>query len=130
MPYLGFRLPFPRLWNCPRAYVYPVNSINDHLRWRECAIVGHSAVAMAAPMVLVIAVTGVFVIVVLPGGIYLLDEYALKGISIGETQFNIIQILLIMPSVFYSSPAPLLPWAQLLSGQAARPGPSISIPLS
>lgn len=82
--------------------MYLVNSINDHLsRAGARAIVGHLAVAMAAPMVLVIAVSGVFLwIIVLPGGIYLLDEYALKGISIGETQFNIIQILLII-SVFY-----------------------------
>lgn len=82
--------------------MYLVNSINDHLsRAGARAIVGHLAVAMAAPMVLVIAVTGVFLwIIVLPGGIYLLDEYALKGVSIGETQFNIIQILLII-SVFY-----------------------------
>ncbi len=80
--------------------MYLVNSINDHLsRAGARAIVGH--LAMAAPMVLVIAVSGVFLwIIVLPGGIYLLDEYALKGISIGETQFNIIQILLII-SVFY-----------------------------
>lgn len=82
--------------------MYLVNSINDHLsRAGARAILSHLAVAMAAPLVLVTAVIGVFLwVAVLPGGIYLLGEYALKGINVGQTQFNIIQMLLII-SVFY-----------------------------
>ncbi|MBD5607301.1 MAG: mechanosensitive ion channel, partial [Desulfovibrio sp.] len=36
----------------------------------------------------------------LPGGTFLLSEYALKGVTVGATQFNIIQALMIV-SVFY-----------------------------
>lgn len=82
--------------------MYLVNSINDHIAKDNAkAFAAHLGIAMAAPLVLVIAVASVFLwVAVLPGGIYLLAEYAFKGINIGETQFSIIQLLLII-SVFY-----------------------------
>lgn len=76
--------------------------INEHLPQEGAtAVLARLGVALAAPFVLVLAVAGVCLwIAILPGGNYLLSEYALKGVSIGATQFNIIQILLII-SAFY-----------------------------
>lgn len=79
-----------------------VSRINEHLPQEGArAVIARLAVALAAPFVLVIAVAGLCLwIAMLPGGIYLLKEYGLKGISVGATQFNIIQVLLII-SAFY-----------------------------
>ena len=85
-----------------RAGMALVSSINEHLpREGAGAALARLAVALAAPVVLVVAVIGVLLWVgTLPGGTYLLGEYALKGVSVGETQLNIIQALLII-SVFF-----------------------------
>ncbi|MDE5833423.1 MAG: mechanosensitive ion channel [Desulfovibrio sp.] len=65
------------------------------------AVIARLLVALAAPLILVLAVIGLFLwIAMLPGGTYLLNEYALKGITVGATQFNIVQALMII-SVFY-----------------------------
>ncbi|MBQ3059803.1 MAG: mechanosensitive ion channel [Desulfovibrio sp.] len=65
------------------------------------AAMARLALALAAPLVLVIAVVGVLLwVCTLPGGIYLLREYLLKSVSVGETQFNVVQVLMII-SVFY-----------------------------
>lgn len=79
-----------------------VSRVNEHLPQEGAsAVLARLAVALAAPFVLVLAVAGACLwVVVLPGGAYLLSEYALKGVSIGATQFNIVQILLII-SAFY-----------------------------
>lgn len=79
-----------------------VGNINEHLPQEGThAILSRLLVALAAPFVLVLAVAGVCLwVAMLPGGTFLLSEYALKGVNIGETQFNIIQILLII-SAFY-----------------------------
>lgn len=79
-----------------------VNSINERLPQEGAkAVVARLLVALAAPFVLVLAVIGVCLwVAVLPGGTYLLGEYALKGVTVGATQFNVIQALLII-SVFY-----------------------------
>lgn len=79
-----------------------VGNINEHLPEEGArAMLIRLAVAMAAPFVLILTVAGVCLwIAMLPGGTYLLSQYALKGVSIGATQFNIIQILLII-SAFY-----------------------------
>lgn len=79
-----------------------VGAINEHLPQEGArAVIIRLTVALAAPFVLVIAVAGVCLwVAMLPGGTYLLGEYALKGVSIGATQFNVIQILLII-SAFY-----------------------------
>lgn len=79
-----------------------VSSFNEHLpREGVGAALARLAVALAAPVVLVVAVVGVLLWVgTLPGGTYLLSEYALKGVSVGQTQFSIIQALLII-SVFF-----------------------------
>lgn len=58
-------------------------------------------VALAAPLVLVAAVTSVLLWVgTVPGGLYLVQGYAFRGVTIGETKFGIIQLLLIV-SGFY-----------------------------
>lgn len=79
-----------------------VSSINEHLPQEGAsAVLARLGVALAAPFVLVLAVAGVCLwVLILPGGAYLLGEYALKGVTVGATQFNIIQILLII-SAFY-----------------------------
>ncbi len=79
-----------------------VNKVNDHLPQEGArAVIARLLVALAAPFVLVLAVAGVFLwVAMLPGGVYLLGEYALKGVNIGATQFNIVQVLLIF-SAFY-----------------------------
>lgn len=79
-----------------------VSAINNHLPQEGAkAVLARLLVALAAPFVLVLAVAGLCLwVAVLPGGTYLLGEYALKGVSLGSTQLNIIQALLIV-SMFY-----------------------------
>lgn len=79
-----------------------VGNINEHLPEEGArAILARLLVALAAPFVLILAVAGVCLwVAMLPGGTFLLSEYALKGVSVGATQFSIIQILLII-SAFY-----------------------------
>lgn len=79
-----------------------VSSINEHLPSEgAAAALARLLVALAAPFVLVVAVIGVLLWVgTLPGGTYLLGEYAFKGVNVGQTQLNIIQALLII-SVFF-----------------------------
>lgn len=79
-----------------------VSRINEHLPQEGAqAVIARLIVALAAPFVLVVAVAGACLwIAILPGGIYLIGDYAFKGITIGATQFNLIQILLIV-SAFY-----------------------------
>lgn len=79
-----------------------ISNVNEHLPKEGArAALARLLVALAAPVVLVVAVVGVLLWVgTLPGGMYLLSEYVLKGVNVGATQFNIVQILLII-SVFY-----------------------------
>ena len=79
-----------------------ISNINEHLPKEGArAALARLLVALAAPVVLVAAVVGVLLWVgTLPGGMYLLGEYVFKGVNVGATQFNIVQILLII-SVFY-----------------------------
>ncbi|MDR1659374.1 MAG: mechanosensitive ion channel [Desulfovibrio sp.] len=88
------------------------------------AAVGHLLLALAAPLVLVTAVSSVLLwLATLPGGLYLLREYLLKSINVGETQFNIIQLLLII-SVFYLSRTAVAMGTRLL---ARLPGQGLTI---
>lgn len=79
-----------------------ISSVNEHLPKEGAkAILARLLLALAAPFVLVLAVVGVFLWGgVLPGGAYLLAEYAFKGVTVGATQINIIKALLII-SLFY-----------------------------
>lgn len=79
-----------------------VNAVNEHLPQEGSrAVVARLLVALAAPFVVVVAFFGLSLwILIVPGGSYLIKGYALKGITVGATQFNIIQILLIL-SAFY-----------------------------
>lgn len=65
------------------------------------AALAHMAVALAAPVVLVLAFVGVTLWVsTLPGGLPLLQYYILRGVNVGTTQFNILHLLMIV-SAFY-----------------------------
>lgn len=79
-----------------------VGAINEHLPQEGIrAGLARLLVALAAPCVLVLAVAGICLwVAMLPGGTYLLGEYAFRGIRVGATQLNIIQALLII-SAFY-----------------------------
>ena len=81
-----------------------VSHINEHLPQEGAqAVVARLLVALAAPMVLVLAVAGVCLwITPLPGGTYLIGEYAFKGITVGATQFNIVQLLLIISAFYFT----------------------------
>lgn len=81
-----------------------VGSVNEHLPQEGArAMLMRLMVAMAAPFVLVLAVVGVCLwVAMLPGGTYLLSEYALKGVSVGQTQLNIIQALLIISAFYFT----------------------------
>lgn len=65
------------------------------------AVFGSILIALAAPVVLLTMFVGMALwIFTLPGGISLLQHYAISGFSVGETRFNFLQVLLII-SVFY-----------------------------
>ena len=65
------------------------------------AVLARLALALAAPLVLVVAVVGLLLwMCTMPGGLYLMRAYVLENFSVGDTQFNIVQLLLII-SVFY-----------------------------
>lgn len=65
------------------------------------AVLARLALALAAPLVLVVAVVGLLLwMCTMPGGLYLMRAYVLESVSLGDTQFNIVQLLLII-SVFY-----------------------------
>ena len=65
------------------------------------AALSHTAVALAAPVVLVVAFVGVTQWVgTLPGGLPLLHYYILRGVNVGATQFNVLHLLMIV-SAFY-----------------------------
>ena len=65
------------------------------------AIMSSIWLALAAPCMIVLVLLGVALwLVTLPGGYYLVYNYALSGFSVGATRFNILQILLII-SFFY-----------------------------
>lgn len=65
------------------------------------AVLGSILIALAAPVVLIGMFVGMALwILTLPGGIPLLQHYAISGFSVGETRFNFLQVLLII-SAFY-----------------------------
>lgn len=79
-----------------------ISRINEHIPNEGArAALAHFAVALAAPLVLVLAVVGESLwVATLPGGMYLLQDYIFRSVDVGTTRFNIIHILLII-SVFY-----------------------------
>ncbi|MDR2820640.1 MAG: mechanosensitive ion channel [Desulfovibrio sp.] len=61
----------------------------------------HLVIALAAPFVLTAAVASAMLWVgTLPGGLDMLRHYGFQGMNVGGTQFNIIQLLLVV-SAFY-----------------------------
>lgn len=65
------------------------------------AVLGSVIIALAAPVVLITMFVGLALwMLTLPGGIALLEHYAISGFSVGATRFNFLQVLLII-SAFY-----------------------------
>lgn len=65
------------------------------------AVIGSVVIALAAPVVLITMFVGLALwVFTLPGGIPLLEHYAISGFSVGATRFNFLQVLLIV-SAFY-----------------------------
>ena len=57
--------------------------------------------ALAAPCILVLALAAVSLwLCTLPGGVVLLSHYVLQGVNVGATQFNMLQVLLIISAFF------------------------------
>lgn len=57
--------------------------------------------ALAAPCILVLALVAVSLwLCTLPGGVVLLSHYVLQGVNVGVTQFNLLQVLLIISAFF------------------------------
>lgn len=58
-------------------------------------------IALSAPVILILALAAVSLwLGTLPGGLYILQYYIFKGVSIGETQLNFVQFLLIITAFF------------------------------
>ena len=79
-----------------------VSRCNDNLPAEGVrAALAHLLVALAAPVVLVVAFVGVSQWVgTLPGGMHLLQHYIQHGISVGSARLNLLHLLLII-SMFY-----------------------------
>ena len=57
--------------------------------------------ALAAPCIIVLALAAVSLwLCTLPGGVVLLSHYVLQGVNVGATQFNMLQVLLIISAFF------------------------------
>ena len=79
------------------------------------AVLGSVLIACAAPaMLLLVAMAVALWVVTLPGGFYLLRHYAISGVSVGETHFNFLQVLLIL-SGFYITRAAISMGSSFLS---------------
>ena len=93
-----------------------ISEINENLPKEGAkAALASLLIALAAPLVLIVAVISVLLWVgTLPGGIYLLQEYVFQGISIGATNFNLLQILMIV-SVFFLTRATVIMGSRFLA---------------
>lgn len=84
-----------------------VSTLNDRIPQEGVrAALAHLAVALSAPVVLVAAFVGVSQWVgTLPGGMYLLQHYVMRGVNVGATQFNVVHLLLIITMFFLTRTA-------------------------
>lgn len=79
------------------------------------AVIGSLLIACAAPVILILVAMAVTLwIITLPGGVYLVRHYAVTGVSVGETHFSVLQLLLII-SGFYLTRAAVVLGGGLLS---------------
>ncbi len=79
------------------------------------AVIASLVVALAAPIVLVLAIVSVLLwIATLPGGMVLVKSYVFGNVSIGSTSFNLLQVLLII-SVFFLTRAAIIMGSRFLS---------------
>ncbi|MBR4741744.1 MAG: mechanosensitive ion channel [Desulfovibrio sp.] len=80
-----------------RIYYLNDNQPQDGIK----AFLANLLVALAAPIIMLIAVFSVLLwVATLPGGMILLKEYLFTGINIGSTEFNIVHIIIIISAFF------------------------------
>lgn len=93
-----------------------ISEINEHLPDEGVrAVLASLLVALAAPLLLVVAVVSVLLWgATLPGGMALLTEYAFKSVTIGSTSFNVWHVLLII-SLFFLTRATVIMGSRFLS---------------
>lgn len=84
-----------------------INRINDRLpKDGGRAALSSVLVALAAPTVIILACGSIAMwVITLPGGGYLLQDYVLKGVDVGATRFNALQVLLIVSMFFITRTA-------------------------
>lgn len=100
-----------------------VSSLNDKLPQEGVrAALAHLAVALSAP-VCWFGLCGRFAVGrTLPGGMYLLQHYVLRGVNVGATQFNVVHLLLIITMFYLTRTAVAM--GSALSGAPAQAGAS------
>ena len=84
------------------ASMSAINRYNDQLPDEGgSAAFSSLMLALAAPVILLLAIGGMSLwVCTLPGGLPLLQDFVLQGVNVGETRFNMVQVLLII-SVFF-----------------------------
>ena len=84
------------------ASMSAINRYNDQLPDEGgSAAVSSLMLALAAPVILLLVIGGMSLwVCTLPGGLSLLQDFVLQGVNVGETRFNMVQVLLII-SVFF-----------------------------
>ena len=84
------------------ASMSAINRYNDQLPDEGgSAAFSSLMLALAAPVILLLAIGGMSLwVCTLPGGLSLLQDFVLQGVNVGETRFNMVQVLLII-SVFF-----------------------------
>lgn len=84
------------------ASMSAINRYNDQLPDEGgSAAFSSLMLALAAPVILLLAIGGMSLwLCTLPGGLTLLQDFVLQGVNVGETRFNMVQVLLII-SVFF-----------------------------
>ena len=87
-----------------------ISHANEHLPNEGVrAVLASLVVALAAPLVLVVAVASVLLwIATLPGGIWLVNEYIFKSFTIGATRFDLWQLLFLISLFFLTRAAVIL----------------------
>ena len=79
-----------------------ISKLNERLsREGSQSVLGSLLLALSAPVILVVAVSVVCLwLATLPGGLSMVQYYFFKSVSIGDTEFNSVQVLLIISAFF------------------------------
>ena len=89
------------------ASMSAINRYNDQLSDEgSSAAFSSLMLALAAPVILLLAIGGMSLwVCTLPGGLLLLQDFVLQGVNVGETRFNMVQLLLIISAFFLTRTA-------------------------